>query len=88
MEPGGLPLYPSPPHRRLAELYISLGFNRHGMISGAAQYACRDISGSHPAHRGTAMVVFNMPSDDLVFKIIRDRFAQPKPHDASEVIAK
>jgi isocitrate dehydrogenase kinase/phosphatase len=34
------------------------------------------------------MAVFNMPSDDLVFKIIRDRFAHPKRTTRREVIAK
>jgi isocitrate dehydrogenase kinase/phosphatase len=34
------------------------------------------------------MAVFNMPSDNLVFKVIRDRFAKPKRTTRSEVIAK
>jgi isocitrate dehydrogenase kinase/phosphatase len=34
------------------------------------------------------MAVFNMPSDDMVFKVIRDHFAQPKRTTRQEVIAK
>ena len=89
---GGLPA-PLLPHRRLAELYISLGFNRHGKTElyrdlARHQNACRDIFRISPGTPGMVMVVFNMPSDDLVFKIIRDRFAQPKRTTRREVIAK
>jgi len=86
-------LHPLLPHRRLAELYISLGFNRHGKTElyrdlARHQNACRDIFQISPGTPGMVMVVFNMPSDDLVFKIIRDRFAQPKRTTRREVIAK
>lgn len=86
-------LRPLLPHRRLAELYISLGFNRHGkteLYRDLAQHqnACRDIFEISPGKPGMVMVVFNMPSDDMVFKIIRDRFAQPKRTTRREVIAK
>ena len=43
-----------------------------------------------PGKPGMVMAVFNMPSDDLVFKVIRDRFAQPKrttPRDVMEKYA-
>jgi isocitrate dehydrogenase kinase/phosphatase len=86
-------LQPLLPHRRLAELYISLGFNRHGkteLYRDLAQHqnACRDIFEISPGKPGMVMVVFNMPSDDIVFKIIRDHFAQPKRTTRREVIAK
>lgn len=86
-------LQPLLPHRRLAELYISLGFNRHGkteLYRDLAQHqnACRDIFETSPGKPGMVMAVFNMPSDDMVFKIIRDRFAQPKRTTRREVIAK
>jgi isocitrate dehydrogenase kinase/phosphatase len=86
-------LRPLLPHRRLAELYISLGFNRHGkteLYRDLAQHqnACRDIFKISPGKPGMVMAVFNMPTDDLVFKIIRDRFAQPKRTTRREVIAK
>jgi isocitrate dehydrogenase kinase/phosphatase len=86
-------LHPLLPHRRLAELFISLGFNRHGKTElyrdlARHQNACRDIFKISPGTPGMVMAVFNMPSDDLVFKIIRDRFAQPKRTTRREVIAK
>jgi len=86
-------LHPLLPHRRMAELFISLGFNRHGKTElyrdlARHQNACRDIFDISPGTPGMVMVVFNMPSDDLVFKIIRDRFAQPKRTTRREVIAK
>ena len=34
------------------------------------------------------MIVFNMPNDDLVFKLIRDRFDQPKTATRREVMEK
>ena len=86
-------LHPLLPHRRMAELFISLGFNRHGKTElyrdlARHQNACRDIFDISPGTPGMVMAVFNMPSDDLVFKIIRDRFAQPKRTTRREVIAK
>ena len=81
------------PRRRRAELFISLGYNRHGKTElyrdlTEHQNACRDIFVISPGKKGMVMAVFNMPSDDLVFKVIRDRFAKPKRTTRSEVIAK
>ena len=85
-------LRPLLPRRRLAELYISLGFNRHGKTElyrdlARHQNACRDSFTLSPGKPGMVMAVFGMPSDDLVFKIIRDRFAQPKRTTRREVMA-
>lgn len=85
-------LRPLLPHRRLAELYISLGFNRHGKTElyrdlARHQNACRDIFKISPGKPGMVMAVFNMPSDDMVFKVIRDRFAQPKRTTRHQVMA-
>jgi isocitrate dehydrogenase kinase/phosphatase len=81
------------PQRRRAELYISLGYNRHGKTElyrdlTQHQNACSDIFEISPGKKGMVMAVFNMPSDDLVFKVIRDRFAKPKRTTRREVIAK
>ncbi len=81
------------PQRRRAELFISLGYNRHGKTElyrdlTQHQNACSDIFEISPGKKGMVMAVFNMPSDDLVFKVIRDRFAKPKSTTRSEVIAK
>ena len=81
------------PQRRRAELFISLGFNRHGKTElyrelTQHQHACTDAFVLSPGKKGMVMAVFNMPSDNLVFKVIRDRFEKPKHTTLNEVIAK
>ena len=72
------------PHKRVAELYISLGFNKHGKtelyreLLGHLSVCGEDRFDISPGKPGMVMIVFNMPSDDLVFKLIRDRFDTPK----------
>jgi isocitrate dehydrogenase kinase/phosphatase len=82
------------PQKRTAELYISLGFNKHGKTELYRELldhlsVCHedrfDIS---PGRSGMVMIVFNMPRDDLVFKLIRDRFDLPKSTSRREVMAK
>jgi isocitrate dehydrogenase kinase/phosphatase len=81
------------PLRRRAELFISLGFNRHGKSElyrelQRHQSACPLPFEISPGKRGMVMAVFNQPDDDLVFKVIRDRFAKPKHTTPAEVRAK
>ena len=82
------------PHKRIAELYISIGFHKHGKTELYREllehlsvcYEDRfDIS---RGQRGMVMIVFNMPNDDLVFKLIRDRFDTPKKTTRREVMHK
>jgi isocitrate dehydrogenase kinase/phosphatase len=82
------------PRKRIAELYIAIGFTKHGkteiyreLLDHLAMcYEDRfDIS---PGKPGMVMIVFNMPDYDLVFKLIRDRFDQPKNTSRREVMAK
>jgi isocitrate dehydrogenase kinase/phosphatase len=82
------------PHKRVAELYISMGFNKHGKTELYREllnhlsvcYEDRfEISLGQP---GMVMIVFNMPNDDLVFKLIRDRFDTPKNTTRREVMEK
>lgn len=82
------------PHKRIAELYIALGYHKHGKtelyrelrahlaVCGTERF---DFS---PGQRGMVMIAFNMPSDDLVYKVIRDRFERPKTTSRDEVMAK
>ncbi len=82
------------PRKRLAELYIALGYHKHGKteiyrelsahlaVCGAEQF---DFS---PGQRGMVMIAFNMPSDDQVYKVIRDRFDRPKSTTRTEVMGK
>lgn len=71
------------PRKRTAELYISLGYTKHGKTELYRELR-RHLSVSPDrfvATRGTpglVMVVFTLPGFDVVLKIIRDRFGAPK----------
>ncbi|MGB8645889.1 MAG: bifunctional isocitrate dehydrogenase kinase/phosphatase [Anaerolineae bacterium] len=81
------------PRKRIAELYIAIGCNKHGktelyrdLLHHLEQTDDKfDIA---PGERGMVMVVFTMPSYDVVFKIIRDRFPEPKSTSRAEVMGK
>jgi isocitrate dehydrogenase kinase/phosphatase len=82
------------PRKRVSELYISIGFNKHGKTELYRELlnhltACaEDRFEISPGERGMVMIVFNMPNDDLVFKLIRDRFGTPKRVTRRTVMAK
>ena len=79
------------PGKRIAELYVALGYHKHGK---AELY--RDLMGhldrssdrfeAAPGERGMVMLVFTLPSYDVVFKVIRDAFAYPKTVTRRQVI--
>ena len=81
------------PRKRTGELYISLGYNKHGKTE-----LYRDLL-DHLAYtqerfeiargqRGMVMLVFTMPSYDIVFKLIKDHFNYPKDSTRKQVMAK
>jgi isocitrate dehydrogenase kinase/phosphatase len=82
------------PRKRISELYISTGFNKHGKT--VLYREILDHLKGHPQDRfeisrgarGMVMMVFNMPRDDLVFKLIRDRFVTPKKSTRQVVMGK
>ena len=82
------------PHKRIAELYISTGFNKHGKTELYRELldhmtVCYiDRFNISPGQPGMVMIVFNLPQDDLVFKLIRDRFDMPKKTTRGEIMAK
>ena len=82
------------PHKRIAELYISTGFTKHGKTELYRELlehmtVCYiDRFNISPGQRGMVMIVFNLPNDDLVFKLIRDRFDTPKKTTRREIMAK
>jgi len=82
------------PRKRLAELYISTGFNKHGKtemyreLMDHLAMCFDDRFAESPGERGMVMIVFNMPNDDLVFKLIRDKFDTPKNTTRQEVMEK
>ena len=82
------------PNKRIAELYISIGFHKHGKtelfreLLDHLSVCYEDRFDISRGQRGMVMIVFNMPRDDLVFKLIRDRFATPKKTTRREVMEK
>ncbi len=79
------------PKKPIAELYISLGFNKHGktelyrsLIRHLATHDDRFIVA--PGDPGMVMLVFTLPGFDVVFKVIRDRFAPPKTSTRRDVM--
>ena len=81
------------PRKPRGELYIALGCNKHGktelyrhLLRHLRQ--CDDQFIIAPGAPGMVMLVFTLPSYDMVFKIIRDSFDDPKTLTRAEVMAK
>jgi isocitrate dehydrogenase kinase/phosphatase len=81
------------PRKRISELYNSLGYGNHGktelyrdLVAHIA--ASEDPFVVAPGKRGLVMEVFTLPSYELVFKVIRDRFPPQKTATREEVMAK
>jgi isocitrate dehydrogenase kinase/phosphatase len=79
------------PTKRVAELYIALGYNKHGkaeLYRDLMRHLARsdDRFEAAAGDRGMVMNVFTLPSYDVVFKVIRDRFAEPKTTSRRHVI--
>ena len=78
------------PRKRIAELYVSLGYHKHGKTE-----LYRDLmrvvaqSGESfvvaPGQPGLVMSVFTLPSFPFVFKVIRDCFPPSKTTTRAEV---
>jgi isocitrate dehydrogenase kinase/phosphatase len=81
------------PLKRIAELYISLGYNKHGKTE-LYRDLLRHLAASADkfeiarGDKGMVMLVFDLPSYDVVFKIIKDVFAYPKTTTRQEVMEK
>jgi isocitrate dehydrogenase kinase/phosphatase len=79
------------PRKPIAELYIAIGYNKHGKTE-LYRDLMRHIDQSTDTFdiargdRGMVMSVFTLPSFDVVFKVIRDRFAYPKTSSRRDVI--
>jgi isocitrate dehydrogenase kinase/phosphatase len=79
------------PLKRIAELYISIGYNKHGkteLYRNILNHLATTDDQFEIARgeRGMVMAVFTMPSYDMVFKIIKDRIEPPKTTSRQEVI--
>lgn len=71
------------PVKNRAEMYNSIGFFKHGKSVFYRDFhdhlqQSTDQFVIAPGIRGMVMSVFTLPSLDMVFKIIKDRFAPPK----------
>lgn len=81
------------PRKRVSELYISLGYDKHGKTEFFHDLM-RTIGASDerfveaPGQRGLVMAVFTLPSFEFVFKVIKDRFPAPKTATREEVRSK
>ena len=82
------------PLKRTAEIYNAIGYNRHGKtelfrdLRDHLAYCCGDQFEMAQGKRGMVMEVFTMPSYDIVFKIIKDRFGSPKRQSREQVMEK
>ncbi|MDH3261241.1 MAG: bifunctional isocitrate dehydrogenase kinase/phosphatase [Acidimicrobiia bacterium] len=81
------------PRKRSAELYISIGYNKHGK-TGLYRDLFRHLAVTDQQFvfargtRGLVMVAFTMPGYDIVFKVIRDSFDPPKQTTRQSVMDK
>jgi isocitrate dehydrogenase kinase/phosphatase len=81
------------PRKRDAELYISIGYNKHGkteLYRDLLHHLATSDDKFEIARgdKGMVMAVFAMPAFDVVFKIIKDRFAYPKKTTRQDVMDK
>ena len=79
------------PRKSVDELYTVLGRAKQGKTE--RYFALRrhldksiDSFVHAPGDKGLVMIVFTLPSHDLVFKVIRDKFGAPKNTTRAEVI--
>jgi isocitrate dehydrogenase kinase/phosphatase len=79
------------PHKPVDELYTVLGRAKQGKTE--RYFALQrhldtsfDTFVHAPGQAGLVMIVFTLPSHDLVFKVIRDKFGAPKNSSRAEVM--
>lgn len=71
------------PQKDLMEIYNAIGFNKHGKTE-FYRHIINHLKASDdkfviaPGIKGMVMTVFTLPSYDVVFKIIKDKFGSPK----------
>jgi isocitrate dehydrogenase kinase/phosphatase len=81
------------PRKPVSELFTVLGRARQGKTERYRELMrslgqTRDLFEHAAGERGLVMVCFTLPSFDVVFKVIRDRFAYPKTVLREEVMEK
>jgi isocitrate dehydrogenase kinase/phosphatase len=79
------------PLKRTADLYNAIGFNRHAKTDFYRDFV-RHLQHSDDrfvdaeGERGMVMLVFTLPSYDVVFKLVRDTFDAPKDINRADVL--
>ncbi len=78
------------PRKRLIDLYNAIGFHRHGKTEFYRDFITHlrkstDRFVVAEGARGMVMSVFTLPSYDVVFKLIKDRFDLPKDSTQEDV---
>jgi isocitrate dehydrogenase kinase/phosphatase len=81
------------PRKPVSELFTVLGRAKQGKTERYRELMrhlqqTTDLFVHAPGERGLVMVCFTLPSFDVVFKVIRDRFPYPKTVLREEVMAK
>jgi isocitrate dehydrogenase kinase/phosphatase len=81
------------PRKPVSELFTVLGRAKQGKTERYRELISHmehttDLFTHAAGERGLVMVCFTLPSFDVVFKVIRDRFAYPKTVLRDEVLAK
>ncbi|CAN5598107.1 bifunctional isocitrate dehydrogenase kinase/phosphatase [soil metagenome] len=79
------------PLKRAADLYNAIGHNRHAKTEFYRDFVRHlqtsdDCFVSAEGARGMVMLVFTLPSYDVVFKLVRDKFDAPKDLDRADVL--
>jgi isocitrate dehydrogenase kinase/phosphatase len=79
------------PRKRLVDLYNAIGYHRHGKTEFYRDFVAhlrssRDQFVAAEGSRGMVMLVFTLPSYDVVFKLIKDRFDFPKDSSREQVM--
>jgi isocitrate dehydrogenase kinase/phosphatase len=79
------------PRKSIDELYTVLGRAKQGKTAryfALQRHLDKSIDSfvHAPGERGLVMIVFTLPSHDLVFKVIRDHFGAPKTSTREDVI--
>lgn len=81
------------PLKPIAELYISIGYHKHGKTELYRDFL-RHLRNSDDqfviarGEKGMVMVAFTLPSYPVVFKVIKDRFDYPKSTTRERVMEK
>jgi isocitrate dehydrogenase kinase/phosphatase len=81
------------PRKRTAELYISLGYKKHGKTELYRELMAHIASTDEqfadaPGQAGLVMEVFHLPSYEFVFKVIKDAFPPQKNTTRSKVMGR